>query len=134
MVPALPGADLSAPGWKVYTGQALWKAKTDTPPLAGDLIAARHSNGDVLINFSKPPIPIFTAQTAGRLWRIDFIERDRSYSGRGNPPQRFIWFILPALLEGTQAPAPWDFSVQADARWSLINPKTGEEILFVIDQ
>jgi hypothetical protein len=132
--PVLPQVDLSAAGWQVYTGQALWKADADRPPLAGELIVARHANGDRLISFSKPPIPMFTAQTVARAWRIDFIERGRTYGGHGDPPGRFIWFLLPDLLEGAAAPKGWTMSVQDEVRWSLVNPKKGEEILFVVDR
>lgn len=132
-VNSLPEVDLSAAGWKVYNGQALWKPGANKPTLAGDLIAARHVNGDVLINFSKPPFPIFTARTAGNLWQLEFIERGRSYAGRGIPPQRFVWFLVPDLLEGAAAPGGWEMPERSAGRLSLKNRKTGEEILVVID-
>ena len=133
-VNSLPAVDLSAPDWTMRKGQALWKPGADKPPLAGDLIAARNDNGDVLISFSKPPFPIFTARTAGNLWRIEFVERNRFYSGRGRPPRQFIWFFLPVVLDGGPAPDGWDLSVDADSRLYLNNRITGEEIIVVIDR
>jgi hypothetical protein len=133
-VNSLPEVDLSAPGWKVYRGQALWKPKADKPPLAGELIAARNVNGDVLVSFSKPPFPIFTARTSGDIWHLDIVERGRSYSGRGTPPRQFVWFLLPAVLDGGPAPEGWELSVEEASRISMHNRNTGEKILVVIDQ
>ena len=132
-VHSLPEFDLSAPGWKVYNGQARWRPKADKPTVAGELIAARHTSGDVLVSFSKSPFPIFTAQSAGNLWRIDFVERGRSYSGRGRPPKQFVWFLLPDLLNGAAVPPSWQMSTDTDGSRLLKNRKTGEEILVVID-
>ena len=132
-VNSLPEVDLSAPGWKVYNGQVRWKPKADKTTVAGELIAARHANGDVLINFSKPPFSIFTAQSAGDLWHIEFVERGRSYSGRGRPPKQFVWFLLPDLLGGAAAPQGWQMSTNADGSRLLKNRKTGEELFMVID-
>lgn len=133
-VNSLPEVDLAEPGWKVTYGQALWKSGVDKPSLAGDLIAARHSNGDVLVNFAKPPIPIFTARTAGDFWQLVFIEKGKSYAGRGRPPKRFVWFLLPDLLAGAAAPKGWEMLEQSADSVSLTNHKTGEEILVVIDR
>jgi hypothetical protein len=129
----LPEVNLSDPGWTLWSGQAVWTPPSDRPPLAGDLIAARHRNNDILVNFSKPPFPIFTAQVAGKLWKIDFLERKRSYTGRGRPPQRFIWFRLPDLLSGVPAPPDWEVQKVADAQWSIVNQQTGESIRVVLD-
>ena len=125
--------DLTAPDWTVWRGQALWTREGEVPPLAGELIVARNRGGDVLIDFSKPPFPIFTARTGSGSWRIDFVERGRSYSGRGNPPKRFVWFRLPAILEGAPAPENWRAERDNGYRWSLINAKTGESIRLVLD-
>jgi hypothetical protein len=58
--------DLAEPDWTVWRGQAVWTRGTGQPPLAGELIVARQRNGDVLIDFSKPPFPVFTARTLPR--------------------------------------------------------------------
>ena len=131
-VGALPEVDLEAPEWSVRTGQALWKPRAGRPSLAGEVIVARHENGDVLVSFSKPPLPIFTAQTEGRTWRIDFVERGRSYSGRGRAPRRFLWFRLPELLDGAEPPTSWQVET-GDGIWSFTHRGSGENLRVVLD-
>jgi hypothetical protein len=131
-VTRLPEVDLSSPGWTVRSGQARWRPGTDRPALAGELIVARHTDGDVLVVFSKPPFRIFTAQTADGLWQIDFVEGG-SYSGRGAPPERFIWFYVPEILDGAAAPADWEVEALAPDEWSMTNLRTGEAIRLVLD-
>ena len=131
--PLLPEVDLTDPAWTVTTGQALWTPGADRPSLAGELIVAKHAAGEILISFSKPPLPIFTAQTSGDGWRIDFVERGRSYSGTGSPPRRFIWFRLPELIEGAPAPRRWAIDRPADDEIRLANPRSGEKIRVVLD-
>lgn len=130
----LPQVDLTDAGWTVWVGQAIWKPRSDRPPLAGDLLIAQHTNRDVLVSFSKSLLPIFTAQTAGGLWRIDFVERGRSYSGRGRPPDRFVWFRLPYLIAGASAPKNWEIDAAGSGEWSIINDRTGETIKLVLDR
>lgn len=130
----LPAVDLDDPEWTVWEGQALWTPRSDRTSLAGDLLVARNPDGDVLISFSKSPFPIFTAQTSGRSWRIDFIDKGRSYSGLGRPPSRFVWFRLPELIEGTPAPKPWAVERSAENEWTILNLKTGEKVRVVLDR
>lgn len=130
----LPEVDLDDPKWTIWEGQALWTPRSDLTALAGDLIVARDPGGDVLVSFSKSPFPIFTAQTAGNMWRIDFIDKGRSYYGIGRPPKKFIWFRLPDLLEGASPPKQWEVEETAEAEWHLFNRKTGETIRVVLDR
>jgi len=130
----LPRVDLDDPSWSVRTGQALWKPRSDRPQLAGELIVARHTAGWVFVSFSKPPLPIFTAQTDDASWRIDFVERGRSYSGSGRPPKRFVWFRLPELIDGSAAPPGWGVERPTDDEIVLENPRTGEVIRVVLDR
>jgi hypothetical protein len=131
---SLPDVDLDNPEWTVWEGQALWTPRSGLTALAGDLIVARNADGDVLVSFSKSPFPVFTAQTSGSLWRIDFIDKGRSYSGLGRPPKKFIWFKLPDLLQGASPPKHWDVRQSADNEWSMVNRKTGETIRVVLDR
>ena len=131
--PPFPEVNLADPGWMLWSGQAIWKPNSEGSVIAGDLIAAHHTNGDILVNFSKSPLSILTAQSAGEWWRIDFLERGRSYSGRGEPPQRIIWFSLPDLLKGAPAPNNWIVRSIADGEWSVTNQQTGETIRIVLD-
>lgn len=129
----LPGVDLADPQWEVWRGQALWRPESERPAVAGELIAARHSAGDVFVSFSKPPLPLFTARTRGRAWRIEFAARERSYSGRGRPPKRFVWFRLPDLLAGAGEPAGWHSERTAVGEWTLRHAGRGETLRLVLD-
>lgn len=127
-----PPADLSEPGWTTWRGQALWHPSADRGTLAGELIAARHRDGGVLVNFSKPPLPVFTARSTPQRWWLDFVERGRSYAGRGEPPDRFVWFRLPAIIEGEAAPRGWE--VTRDAEDELTLRRSADEwIRLVLD-
>jgi hypothetical protein len=132
--PPLPDVDLLDPKWTVWKGQAVWKQRADRPALAGDLIAARHSNGDLFVSFTKSAFPIFTARTAGPYWRIDFVERERFYTGKGGPPERFVWFRLPDLLMGDASPRDWEVEAYGSGEWSMVNHRTGESIRVVLDR
>lgn len=129
----LPEADLDQPQWSVQTGQALWKRKGDARPIAGEVILARHEDGDVLVSFSKPPLPLFTARTKDGAWRIDFVRGGRAWSGHGRPPKRFVWFRLPDVLAGAPAPKGWLAERVADDEWLLTHGKSGETIRLVLD-
>lgn len=129
----LPQIDPYEPGWTMWSGQALWVPRQGQPALAGELLVAQHANGDVLVSLSKPPVPLFTAQAADRRWRIDFAEAGRSYSGRGRPPERFVWFQIPAILHGAPPPKPWQVSANSDRGLVLNQPQTGEAIRLVLD-
>jgi len=131
---SLPEVDLEDPQWTIWEGQALWTPRSDLSAVAGDLIVARNADGDVLISFSKSPFPIFTAQTSGRLWRIDFVDKGRSHYGIGRPPKKFIWFHLPKLIEGAPAFKHWEIHDVEDGEWSISNRKTGETIRVVLDR
>lgn len=127
----LPPVDLSAPGWTTWQGQALWRS-AGRPPLAGEILAARNRDGGVLVSFSKPPVPIFTARSTGKVWQINFVERGRSYSGRGDPPDRFVWFRLPDILAGAAAPEGWSVE-RGDGEVSLRHGPD-ESIRLVLDE
>jgi len=132
-VPSMPRVDLADADWTVWSGQAVWRPRADRPSLAGDLIVARNARGDVLINFSKSPLSIFTARTSGGSWSIDFIESEQSYAGRGRPPKRFVWFYLPDILDGAAPPGNWSAAPLASDEWTIVSRKTGETIKLVLD-
>ena len=131
---SLPEVDLDDPKWTIWEGQALWTPRSDMTALAGDLIVGRTEDRDILVNFSKSPFPIFTCQSTGTRWRIDFIDKGRSYSGFGRPPKKFVWFQLPDLLEGASPPKHWEVGEEPDKDWLLLNKKTGEKIRVVLDR
>lgn len=125
--------DLSRPGWTEWRGQAVWRPGDGRPPLAGEVLLARHAGGDVLVEFAKPPFPVFTATTRGRSWRIDLVEGGRSRAGGGAPPRRFVWFHLPAVLAGEPPPAGWTVERRGEAELSLAHASRGESIRLVLD-
>jgi hypothetical protein len=126
--PPLPPTDLSSPGWQLHQGQAIWKPAKNRPELAGDLLLATNANGSYVVQFSKPPFTLATAQVAAGRWQIDFGGGKYSWRGPGTPPQRFVWFQLPRLLAGNPALSPWSFTRRPDDSWRLENAHTGESL------
>ena len=79
-----------------------------------------------VIQFSKTPFTLASAQVANGRWQIEFGAGQHSWRGRGTPPARFVWFQLGRVLAGTPADAPWKFTGRVDRFWRLENPVTGE--------
>lgn len=131
---AMPEIDLTKPGWTVWSGQALWQRGNDKASLAGELVLARNREGDVLVDFAKPPFTIFTAQTRERSWWLRFIESGRTRSGSGGPPRRFIWFFVPQILSGGDPPSGWQATRDGSGAWSIIRAASGETITLVLDE
>jgi hypothetical protein len=125
-LPPLPPADFAWPGWRLQQGQALWKPSRAAPELAGDLLLATNSDGSCVVQFSKTPFSLATAQVADDAWQIVFGDNRHSWRGQGLPPPRFAWFQLPHALAGLEPPRPWRFSRRADNSWRLENARTGE--------
>ncbi|MES1180296.1 MAG: hypothetical protein ABUL66_00375 [Verrucomicrobiota bacterium] len=124
----LPPADLSAPGWRVQQGQAIWQPPGHRPELAGDLLFATNMDGNFFMQLAKNPFPLVTAEAFGGQWQIEFGAEEHSWRGRGEPPKRFIWFQLPrALLDGKTA-GNWRFENLTTNLWRLENPRSGEKL------
>lgn len=128
-----PPADLSQPGWQVWTAQAVWTPANDGPVLAGDLLVAERGADELVVNFTKAVVPLFTARVSDGRWWLDFVERGRSYSGRGKPPARFIWFRAADILRGEKEIAGWEIRRATIDEMSVVNPQTGEQLLIVVD-
>jgi hypothetical protein len=120
----LPPADFAAAGWKLRQGQAVWKPPGDRPELAGDLLLAVNTNGNYVIQFSKTPFSIASAQVADGRWQIELGQH--TWRGQGAPPRRFAWFQVAPVLAGASAVAPWRFTHRAGQLWRLDNAGTGE--------
>lgn len=121
-----PPADLSAPGWTIQSGQAVWdNGKSD---LAGELVFAKRSDGSAALQFIKTPLPLVSAQTRGSQWTITFIADNRTVSGKGRPPTQLLWLHLVSALQGELLRPPLHFSRDAEGHWKLENPKTRETI------
>lgn len=126
-VPRMAPADLSQPGWTVRHGQAVWRPPRMDREIAGELLLATHPSGQSVVQFTKTPIPIVAARTTTSAWEIEFIPENRRFSGRGNPPARFIWLHLAPVLEGKVAPK--NISMTGDAaNWRVENRRTGERL------
>ncbi len=89
---------------------------------------ATNTNGNVLVQFSKPPFPLATAQVAGGRWQIEFGADEHRWSGTGQPPARFVWFQLPRALAGQGVARGWQFKPVATNTWRLENSRTGETL------
>ena len=126
--PPPPRADLSAPGWRVLQGQAVWQPPGGRPELAGDLLFATNVNGNYFIQFTKNPFPLVTAEIFDNQWQVKFGTGEHSWRGRGKPPQRFIWLQLPGALLTGKAGGNWRFENAATNSWRLENPRTGEKL------
>jgi hypothetical protein len=127
-LPPLPPVDLSAPGWKLQQGQAVWKPPGVRPELTGELLLATQTNGDFVVQFSKTPFALATAQSVTGQWQIEFGQNERRWSGRGNPPSYFGWLQLPRALIGGAPSKPWQFTKPAPDAWRLENRRTGESL------
>ncbi len=123
----LPKADLSAPGWKTFQGQAIWRAKKDAPEIVGEILLATNTNGRAFVQFTKTPFPFVIAQTTTNAWQIESPTQNRSYSGHGSPPDRVIWFQLPRALANQPLPKRWRWKNDG-ANWQLENPSSGERL------
>lgn len=128
----LPPADLSASGWAIQTGQAVWKSGNSD--LAGELIFAKRPDGSSALQFIKTPLPLVSAQTRAARWTITFIADNRTVSGKGVPPAQLLWLHLALALNGESLKPPVRFSRDASGNWKLENSETGEAISGFLNQ
>ena len=106
-------------GWKVQTGQALWRPETGKPEIGGDLVVAGDAFGRQFLQFDKTPLSLVSAQMTSNQWLLQFPQADRSFSGRQPGPTRFLWLYLPAALAGETLPSPLRFSRKLEGGWRL---------------
>jgi hypothetical protein len=124
----LPPVDLSAPGWVVHSGQAVWLPGGGRAEITGDLVFATNNTGDCFVQLLKTPFPIVTAQNVAGAWQIEFGANEHHWQGKGNPPGRFVWFHLPAALAGAPLPPNWRLEKTSAASFKLQNTSTGESL------
>ena len=127
-VPLFPPSNFAEPGWTVRQGQAVWRTGQHSPELAGEVLVATHRDGRTLVQFTKTPLPFVVAQTTTNSWQVDFVPKNKTYSGRGEPPLRVIWLHLARSLDGNSPPKPFVFQKTTEAGWTLENRATGEMI------
>jgi hypothetical protein len=125
-VPPQKPADLTSPGWIIRRGQAVWRARPGAPELAGELLVATRANGDVFLEFSKPPLQVVVVQATAGAWSIQLATRRRSFRGRGVPPGRSVWLVLPRCLVGQAPPTGWTFQRKPQDGWHLSRASSGE--------
>ena len=125
----LPPLDFSTPGWITQEGQAVWRRNRHASEIAGELLVARSATGDrALVQFSKTPLPLLTAQTGADGWQIVFVPQARTFSDVGQPSTRLLWLHLANGLAGGRLPEPLQFSRSAAGDWQIENRRTGEMI------
>ena len=124
----LPPVNLNETGWKIQQGQAVWRAKKDSPELAGEILYAQNPDGRTMIQFTKTPFPFVIAQTTPTSWQLEVPAQNKAYSAPGKPPARIGWFHLPPALAGVPPPKPWIFRQPTNENWQLENKSTGELI------
>lgn len=118
----------AGPGWRVQEGQALWRPQRGYPELAGDLVAVTDQNGRCLLQFSKTPVTLVTAQVTRTNWLIQFPPQELFFTGRGKPPTRFAWLYLHSALSGESLPSDFQFQRKTDGGWRLENTRSGETL------
>jgi len=121
-----PSFDLAQPGWRIWNGQAVWRARKSIPELTGDVMVAVNTNGSAIVQFSKT-LPFATARLDGRRWQIEFPAGNRLYSGRYPLPSHFAWLQLPALAAGRAPSKPWIETGSLD-EWRIVNPEAAETL------
>jgi hypothetical protein len=130
-IPPQPPMDLSEAGWTIRQGQAVWKPKPGAEGIAGDLLVAMHWNGRNVVQFTKPPLPLVAAQSDTNYWQIQYFAQDKSYSGRGLPPERILWFQLPDSLAhfvSSQRETDWSITRNRGGSWEFTNNVSGESL------
>jgi hypothetical protein len=126
--PAIPPVDLSQPGWRVEYGQVAWSLPSGGANLAGELTAAFHPEGSVILEFTKTPLALVVVRLGPDFWQLNLVAEQRSYRGRGDPPPRSAWLVLARALAQRGVPDDWQWQVTAPGHWQLKNPRTGERL------
>jgi hypothetical protein len=124
----LPPANLQEPGWNVRDGQAVWKRDRKTPEIAGEILVATRADGRALVQFTKNPFPLLTAQSTPKGWQVESPTDNKFYSGYGAPPARLIFLYLPRLLAGESPPKGWSYEKLPDNGYKLENHARGESL------
>jgi hypothetical protein len=124
----LPPVDLTRPGWQVRRGQAVWLASSQGTELAGDLLFASHPDGQIILEFTKASWPLVVVRVTSNGWQFNSASTGQSRSGRGSPPSRSAWLVLPRCLAGAPAPTGWKFAHESQEGWRLEHRRTGEQV------
>lgn len=123
--------DLSEPGWTIRQGQAVWKPRRGAEGVAGDLLVAMHWNGRNVVQFTKPPLPFVAARSDTNSWQVQYVAQNKTYSGRGQPPERILWLQLPVNLStflSARKDTDWSISRDRGGSWQFTNEVSGESL------
>jgi hypothetical protein len=126
--PHLTVLDVTEAGWRVQTGQAIWKQGPHAAEIAGELLLAQQDNGRAFMQFTKTPFPVVTAQITATNWVMSFPGVRREYSGGGKRPERLAWLYLPEAMAGKSLPKAFHFVKNHGGNWLLENTRTGERL------
>lgn len=126
-VSPLPPVDLAQPGWQLHHGQAVWRHAHQGTELAGDLLVASRPDGHTVLEFTKASWPMVVVRLTPNAWQLESASTGRRHSGRGSPPARSAWLVLPDCLAGLPPPAGWHFAPTEEG-WALEHPRTGEQL------
>jgi hypothetical protein len=125
--PPLPKVNLSEPGWKIFQGQAVWKANHDAPEISGEILLAQKSDGQNFVQFTKTPFPFAIAQSTTNAWRLEIPMQNETFGAPGKTPSRIIWFQLAHAVAGQPLKKPWMWR-GSENNWHLENSATGESL------
>jgi hypothetical protein len=125
---AEPLMDFSTPDWTIREGQAVWKPKPADAGIAGDLLVAMSQDGRTVIQFTKTPLPIVTAQVRSNFWQFTVAAQQRTYRGSGPPPEGLLWLQLPDGLIGRHSSTNWYFARTKEDGWHFENLVTEESL------
>jgi hypothetical protein len=126
--PAMPPVDLNQPGWRLEHGQAAWRLPSGDADLAGELTAAFHADGSVILEFTKTPLALVVVRLGPDFWQLHLVAENRSYRGRGDPPARSAWLVLAGALAQRAVPDEWRWQVTDPGHWQLEHSPTGERL------
>ena len=122
---SLPPADITAPGWSVRQGQAVWH-RPDGGEIAGELLVAQGPAARWVVQFIKTPFPLMLGQLTAQAWEVTIPTEKRHFSGPGNPPTKILLLHLPRALSGLPLARDLKWENDSSAHWKLSNLKSGE--------
>ncbi|MSU64143.1 MAG: hypothetical protein EXS31_17415 [Pedosphaera sp.] len=121
----VPPLNLAEPDWQVLHGQAVWRPSRAAKEIAGELFIATHPDGRSLVQFTKTPLLLVSAQTSAKRWRVQF-PREKVFEGGGAAPTRVVWLHLAKVIAGVPPPSRLTWEPHQDGTWKLENDRTGE--------
>ncbi|HYE30415.1 MAG TPA: hypothetical protein VEH27_03230 [Methylomirabilota bacterium] len=132
-VPRFEPLDLNAGQWQTQHGHAVWTPESKKPEVTGEIIIATNPANDLMVQFSKNPFNIVTAQKRAGKWQLEYGPEGRRYSGPGEGPPRIIWLRLPELFKGSRPPLGWTVVERGPKTLLIEHPERGERLQVVLE-